>query len=189
LLKHYAKAAFSGRWVYVSSVSLEHAELRGTSQYAIEKAETEGSIARAFPGRTRSLRISSPYGPGMRHLNVLLRFAEAARSGEPITLLGTGERTQDFVHVDDIAAAAISAIDAPGGDPVIVASGEPISMAELARLVVGIAGSSSAIEHTGRPDPQEGFRADYDLRPALDALGWAPAIRLEVGLRSMLEAM
>lgn len=188
LLQYYAEAGYAGRWAYVSSVSLEHAELR-TSQYAIEKAETEERASRMFPGRMRSLRISSPYGPGMRHLNVLRRFAEAARSGQSITLLGTGERTQDFVHVDDVASAALAAIDAPGGDPVVVASGEPVSMSALAKLVVEIAGSSSPIEHADRPDPQDGFRADYDLWPAFEALGWAPAIRLEVGLRSMLESM
>jgi UDP-glucose 4-epimerase len=188
LLNHYAEAAYAGAWVYVSSVSLEHAESR-SSRYAMEKAETEGRAAIVFPGRMRSLRISSPYGPGMRHMNVLRRFADAARSGQPITVLGTGERTQDFVHVDDVAAAALAAIDAPGGDPVTVASGEAVSMSALARLIVQIAGSSSSIEHASRSDPQDGFRAEYDLRPAFDALGWVPVIRLEVGLRSMLAAM
>ncbi|MHA6694011.1 NAD-dependent epimerase/dehydratase family protein [Homoserinimonas sp. A520] len=189
LLQHFSGAAYDGRWVYVSSVSLEHAELRSTSQYSKEKAEAEESAARAFPDRVRSLRISSPYGPGMRHLNVLRRFVEAALSGEAITLLGTGKRTQDFVHVDDVAAAALAAVEAPGGEPVVIASGQPVSMSALAQLIVGIAGSSSAIEHTGRPDPNDGFRADYDLRPAFEALGWAPAIRLEAGLRSLFEAM
>lgn len=189
LLHHYAEANFVGRWAYVSSVSLEHAEIRRTSRYSMEKAETEDRAARAFPGRSRSLRISSPYGIGMRHRNVLRTFAEAARSGRSITLMGTGERTQDFVHVDDVAAAALASIEAPGGDPLVVASGSPVSMSALARLIVEITGSSLPITHDGRPDPEDGFRADYDLRPAFDALGWAPAIRLEDGLRSMLEAM
>ncbi len=188
VLQHYTDAAFPGRWVFLSSVALTDDWSRN-GHYAVEKAEAEERAGLAFPDRTRSLRISSPYGPGMRHLNVLRRFAEAASVGRPITLLGTGERTQDFVHADDVAAAALAAIDAPGGDPVIVASGEPVSMATLARMVVETAGSASHIERIDRPDPQEGFRADYDLRPAFEALGWAPAIRLEAGLRSMMQAL
>ncbi|MEO8527445.1 MAG: NAD(P)-dependent oxidoreductase [Pseudolysinimonas sp.] len=181
--------AFGGAWVYVSSVALEVPEVRRTSSYAREKAATEENVTLAFSGRARSLRISSPYGPGMRHLNVLRRFVEAARAGGPITIFGSGERTQDFIHVDDVATAAIAAAEVPGGAPVVVASGEPVTMTQLARLIVQIAGSSSPINYLDRPDPQERFRADYDLGPAFDALGWTPSIRLEIGLRSLVEAM
>jgi nucleoside-diphosphate-sugar epimerase len=189
LLEHYERAGFAGRWVQLSSVILQHAELRDRSDYANAKAQSEERAASAFPHRARSLRISSPYGVGMRQPNVLRRFAEAARSGQPITLIGTAERTQDFVHADDVARAALAAAIAPGGRPVVVASGAPVSMAELARLVVEVSGSDSPIQHAGVPDPQDGFRADYSLDPALEDLGWQPAVRLEDGLRTMLAAM
>ncbi|MEO5533987.1 MAG: NAD(P)-dependent oxidoreductase [Pseudolysinimonas sp.] len=187
LLHHYR--SFGGAWVYVSSVALESPELRETSSYAREKAATEESTTLAFSDRARSIRISSPYGPGMRHLNVLRRFVEAARAGDPITIFGSGERTQDFVHVDDIATAAIAAAEFAGGEPVVVASGEPVTMIELARLIVRICGSHSTIKYADEPDPQEQFRADYDLGPALDSFDWSPSIRLETGLRSLVEAM
>jgi nucleoside-diphosphate-sugar epimerase len=188
VLRHYEDAGFAGRWVFVSSVAVEHSELGTMTPYATAKAETEERTSLAFPARARSLRITSPFGPGMRHLNVLRRFADAAHRGDPITLLGTGARTQDFIAVSDVAAAALAAIDSPGGSPVVVASGEPVSMAELARLVVRISGSSSPIVHAERADPQAGFRADYDIQPAFDALGWTPVVRLEDGLRTMLES-
>jgi UDP-glucose 4-epimerase len=185
LLAHYAGAGFTGSWVQVSTVSLEHPGLRDASRYATEKAATEQRAAAAFPGRARSLRISSPYGPGMRHLNVLRRFLDEADAGRTITLLGSGDRTQDFVHADDVAAAALAAADRPGGDPVVIASGAPVSMARLAELVIAVTGSGSPVVRSGHPDPQDGFRADYDLRPAAESLGWAPAIPLEIGLRTM----
>lgn len=189
LVEHLTEAGFGGRWVQLSSVAAVDPAARAASRYATEKAVTEDRVRQAFPDRARSLRISSPYGPGMRHANVLRRFAEAAARGRPITLMGSGHRTQDFVHADDVARAALAAIQAPPGEPIVIASGRPVSMAELARTLVLLAGSSSPIEYSGQDDPQDAFRADYDLDPASRELGWAPAVPLETGLRSVLQAL
>ena len=62
-------------------------------------------------------------------------FMNAWMRGEPLTILGTGHQTRDFIHVSEIAEANIRAFESTVADATInVGTGRAISILELANI-------------------------------------------------------
>lgn len=162
---------------------------RPIGAYAVEKvwAEEQGRQFAAAEGCVfTSLRVSAPYGAEQRSTTVLRTFVERAVRGETLTYWGTGARQQDFIHADDVARACEAALASEGGT-FNVASGESVTMRELAELVARAAGlPASAVEAKGTADPDEGRRVAYSIARGRQALGWEPRISLTDGVGSWL---
>ncbi len=135
------------------------------------------------------LRISAPYGPHLRNETVIKRFIYQAAQQEKITLLGTGERSQDFVYEDDIAQAFVLALAHTATGTFNIAGDRSVNMRELARIVLEIFGldHQRAIRVSGI-DPQEKFRGCYPITAAAQAFGYRPQVLLEEGLRRTAKA-
>jgi nucleoside-diphosphate-sugar epimerase len=188
------------RVVYCSSVSVygdggasepvrEDHELHPAGPYAESKLAGE----RVFSTGATSfalLRISSPYGYPLLQRTVLRTFVQRALVGDDLLYFGAGERTQDFVHADDVAAACVSALvrtDFNGA--VNICAGSEISMRALAQLVARTAGDGVIARSVDQPDVQSGRRALFDRTLALKTLGWEPSTMLEQGVADLLSAM
>lgn len=130
------------------------------------------------------LRICAPYGPGQSTRTVLKIFIEAAMAGKTLRYHGSGSREQDFVHAADVAQAIQSAIERVNVTGTFnVAGGSPISMRELAGMVVEVVGNpASSVECSGESDPQENYRARFDTTRAKKMLDWTPKITLREGI-------
>ncbi len=99
----------------------------------------------------RVVRLFNTVGPrqvGMYGM-VLPRFVEAAISNRPLQIYGDGNQTRCFCHVSDVVGAIVKLIVEPkaSGQVFNLGSDEEISINDLARRVIHLAGSSSAIEH------------------------------------------
>lgn len=97
------------RLVHVSAIGAERAS---DSDYARTKAEGEAAVLAAFPSAV-ILRPSIIFGPEDGFFN---RFAGMARFAPVLPVVGAGTKFQP-VYVDDVAAAAVKAVDgeaAPG---------------------------------------------------------------------------
>jgi UDP-glucose 4-epimerase len=130
-----------------------------------------------------SLRIASPYGPGMAPATVLPYFVGRALGSEDLLWFGSGQRTQNFIHSSDVVRACLFA--AQTGQPGIynVGGDRSINMRELASLIVELCpGCRSAVRAAGKPDPQEDERWELDLSRAKTGLGYSPAVPLREGL-------
>lgn len=142
-----------------------------------------------------SLMPTNLYGPGdnfdleTSHVlpALIRRFYEAKISGAPeVTLWGTGTPRREFLHVDDLAAAACFLMETyDGREALNVGTGEDLTIAELAELVARVTGYSGRI----RFDPS---RPDGTPRKLLDvsrirALGWKARIPIEEGVASTYE--
>jgi nucleoside-diphosphate-sugar epimerase len=149
--------------------------------YAREKLATEAAIAASGVVAT-VFRLVSPYGSRQQRSTVLRRFLDAAITGSPLRYFGTGNRTQDFLHADDAAGAAMLAIKRGIPGCFLLASGSTISMRDLANLVVEVTGSTSAVEPAGVPDPEEGRVVTYRIDRARGQLGFRPRVTLADGL-------
>lgn len=136
------------------------------------------------------------YGPGdnfdpaSSHVipALIRRFHEAKRSGaETVTIWGSGTPLREFMHVDDLADACVFLMANYSGEAHInVGSGEEISIRDLAALVAETVGYEGTIEcDPGKPDGTPRKLMDSSR---LKAMGWKPAIGLEVGLKDAYEA-
>src|SRR5260370_31697199 len=134
--------------VYGSSDVLQTAEeyqCRRVSYYGITKYAAERYVhttaERAdldFEFRVTSFRMYNVYGPRQAldnpYQGVLGIFLGNLLRGEPITIFGDGTQSRDFIYIDDIVNAWVSALETPDayGGVFNLASGHRLSIRELA---------------------------------------------------------
>lgn len=80
---------------------------------------------------------------------VVPRFLEWARSGLPLIVHGDGTQTRSFTSVGDAVRAIVATLTTPAADgqTINIGSTRETSIADLARMVVRLTGSSSEIRH------------------------------------------
>ncbi len=142
---------------------------------------------------TRIVRIFNTYGPRMRADDgrVVTNFVVQALRGEPITLYGTGEQTRSFCYVSDQVAGQLAILDGDHGLPVNIGNPVEVTMRELAEVIVGLTGSSSAIVTVPLPAERDGdpSRRCPDITRAGTEYGWKPVVELAEGLRATIAAL
>lgn len=144
---------------------------------------------------TISLMPTNLYGPGDNYHptnshvlpGLIRRFHEATITGsEIVNCWGTGSPRREFLHVDDLADAAVFCLEQwqPGPDDIQflnVGTGTDLSIKELAELVADAVGFRGSIAwDTSQPDGTPRKLLDVSR---LRSLGWSAKICLEDGLR------
>ena len=135
-------------------------------------------------------RIFNTYGPRMHPSDgrVVSNLIMQALRGEPVTLYGDGLQTRSFCYVDDMIEGMVRLMDSPADltGPVNLGNPQECTIAELAALVVELAGSASPLEH--RPRPQDDpMRRMPDIGLARRRLGWSPRVALRQGLERTID--
>lgn len=162
------------------------------SPYAITKLDGEYYCAlfdREGWLPTACLRFFNVFGPrqdpGSAYAAAVPIFLRQARANAPITIFGDGEQTRDFIYVKDIVNALSFAAENPDVQGVFNAGyGSTLTIAELARQIVALTGSSSEIRHE---PPRAGDIRHSTADPSrLMAAGWRPAFDVPMGLREMV---
>jgi GDP-L-fucose synthase len=130
------------------------------------------------------------YGPGDNYdlqashvLPALIRkFHEARVRGDgTVTIWGSGTPRREFLHVDDLADAAVFLMRNYSGDAIVnVGCGEDIGIRELAGLVASIVGYEGGIA-TDPSKPDGTPRKLLDVSRLSDA-GWHARIPLRDGI-------
>lgn len=165
------------------------------SPYAVSKLAAEyyvRTIGHLWGIETVSLRVFNAYGPGQHlppsHAPVIPHYLRQALRGSTLVMHGDGGQTRDYVYVDDVVYAMISAATAPGIDEQVIniGSGTETSIRDLIRLVMQVLGVRVEAIANPRNDPGVSrMRANLSL--AREKLGYSPRINLEEGLRLTLE--
>lgn len=140
-----------------------------------------------------SLMPTNLYGPGDNFdlesshvLSALMRRMHEAklRGAETVRIWGSGTPRREFLHVDDLAAAALLLVERYSGEQhVNVGVGRDISIAELAECIRDAVGFEGSFSYD-RSKPDGTPRKLLDIG-ALQALGWRPAIGLREGIASV----
>ncbi len=165
------------------------------SPYAVSKLAAEyyvKTIGRLWGIETVCLRVFNAYGPGQHlppvHAPVILAFLRQALQNGTLVVHGEGAQTRDYVYVDDVVKAMISASTAPSVDQLTinVGSGQETSIRELVKLVIEVVGGHPEVVYNPRSDGGTS-RMCADLSLAAEKLNYRPSIPLETGLRLTLE--
>ena len=162
--------------------------------YGAAKAFNEGML-RSFFAMTGldyvALRYFNVYGPRMDahgvYTEVLIRWMERIRDGQPPLILGDGSQTMDFVHVRDIARANVHAARAPVTDKSFnIASGVETSLADLAVILLAAMDSDLGVEYGPARTVNGVTRRLADISAASEYLDWKPEIHLADGMRDLV---
>ena len=168
------------RWSYACSKAIDE-------YLALAYAREHGlpvTIARLF--NTVGPRQVGTYGM------VLPRFVRAAVAGTPLQVYGDGRQTRCFCDVRDVAPLLAELVETPAcqGRVVNVGHDEPITIRELAQLVVELLQSDSPVELVPNDEVYgPGFEDLRDRRPDLtrlrSATGFVPSIPLTQTIRDL----
>lgn len=114
---------------------------------------------------------------------LMAKIDAAVQEGrETVEIWGSGSPRREFLHVDDLADAAVFLLQHwSDPEPVNIGTGSDVTIMELARLIGLVAGFKGRfVFDTSKPDGTP--RKLLDVSRLL-GLGWRPRIGLEVGIR------
>jgi UDP-glucuronate decarboxylase len=131
-------------------------------------------------------RIFYSYGPLEDARRLVPSITQALLRGE-VAKATPGEQVRDYLHVADIASAIWTVAQSEATGAVNVASGEAVTIAQIARKIAERLGRSAQLQ-LGALSYRDGEPMHIlgDSRK-LRALGWAPKFSLDAGLAETLD--
>jgi UDP-glucose 4-epimerase len=137
------------------------------------------------------LRLFNAYGPGQRippaHAPVVAAFAKNVHTGASVVVHGDGSQTRDFVYIDDVIDALVSAgtASAVHGAIINIGSGDETSINGLLSTLGGVAKRQPEVIYN--PQASGGIaRLVADLTRARQLLNYQPHVSLREGLHRLL---
>ena len=132
-----------------------------------------------------SLRFFNAYGPKSRTTGaygaVFGVFLAQKLANKPLTIVGDGKQTRDFIHVFDLVEAIVRVAEKANNNEIFnVASGQETSVNFISDI---IGGSKVFIpKRPGEPD-----RSLADINKISNQLNWKPKISISEGVKMMLQ--
>ncbi len=163
------------------------------SEYGWEKLFSERlylAYHRNYGMEVRIGRYHNIYGPeevwdGGREkapAAICRKVAYAKLKGEDsIEIWGDGKQTRSFLYIADCLDATLLFMRSNWTGPVNIGSEEMVSINELAKIIMEIAGVELEIKHVDGPQGVRGRTSDNRL--IKEKLGWEPKFSLKEGLR------
>ncbi|MEM3718490.1 MAG: GDP-mannose 4,6-dehydratase [Candidatus Bathyarchaeia archaeon] len=174
--------------------------------YGVSKLSAERYVLqyhKLFGLETTAFRYGIVYGPREWFGRVLTMFIKRIfLENKPPVVFGGGSQTRDFVYVDDVVKAHVSAVknSEAVGQVFNIGSGKGISIKELAELLITLSGKELEILYD---NPEEGSASKFqperirlkgelknfilDCSKAEKILGWHPTINFSEGLATEIE--
>jgi len=193
-----ARAAGSAKFVYAASSSCyglaeevpttEAAPIRPQYPYALSKYQGEQAAlhwGQIYRLPVNVMRIFNAYGTRSRTTGaygaVFGVFLAQKLAGKPLTIVGDGTQTRDFLYVTDVARAFYAAAITDRAQRIYnLGAGNPQSVKRLAALLGG-----PSIQIPKRPGEPDCTWANIGRIRA--ELGWTPQVSFEDGVKTMLE--
>ncbi len=197
--KHLVYASSSS--VYGSGATVpfseDQAADRPVSFYGATKRSNElmaHSYAHLYGLTITGLRFFTVYGPWGRPDMTPVIFAKAISEGTPLKLFNHGRNLRDFTYIDDIVDGVLKVLLYPPAEPLPGAPHRvfnlghhrPIEMQLFARMLEELLGRKAAIELLP-PQPGDMVETCASLDRVHAAVGYAPKVPLEEGLRRFVE--
>ena len=150
------------------------------------------SLAHDWP--CRILRFQNVYGDGQSLRNpytgVLSVFCNQLLSGQDISVFEDGRIVRDFVYVDDVVDALVSATRYEGERSITanIGSGRAVTILEVAETLAALTDAGAGRVHvTGQFRAGDIRHAVADIENARRLLKWRPQVSLEQGLTRLVD--
>jgi UDP-glucose 4-epimerase len=169
------------------AVITERSPMRPLSPYGATKAASESLLSSYFGAYgmiTCAMRFSNVYGPGMQAKDSFIpRLMRAARDGQGVQVRGDGSMIRDVVHVDDVVAGILAAWRAGHAGPVILGSGEAVTVMDMVEAARQVTGAPLPVEYVPvGPGEMPAVRLDTSVARGL---GYTPTYNLATGLATV----
>lgn len=166
----------------------ETAEIRPEYPYALAKYMGERYAMfwnKLYKIPVVSLRYFNVYGTRARtngtYGAVFKVFLKQKLESKPLTIVGNGKQTRDFVYVTDVVKANLLAAESKvDGEIINIGTGNPQPITYLADLIGG-----KKVYIPKRPGEPDSTHAD--ITKAKKLLGWTPKVSFEEGVKIMLD--
>lgn len=149
------------------------------------------SFSNCYSINAVSLRFFNIYGKGQsfEYAGVIEKFLDRIRKNKPLIIYGDGKNTRDFVSIDDVVRSitlAMKKIEGKKGGVYNIASGKPLSINDLAKIMVFVSGKKLRIVHD-KPKKGDIRYSKASINLAKKDLGFAPQISLRTGLEKLMD--
>ena len=164
-----------------SKIDLKH-------PYAVTKYMGEELImkyASIFKMPNISFRFFNVYGPRLntsgQYSAVIANFLSQMKTKKPLTLVGNGKQTRDFIHVDDLANAFIKVIKSNLANRIYnLGSGKRTSINTIAKI---FGGKRKFVPNR----PGEPKNSLANISKAKKEINWKPKITIEEGIKKLIK--
>ena len=175
----------------------DHGPLVPVSTYGASKLAGEALIsayAHMFGITGRAFRFGNVVGRRQTH-GVGFDFVRRLREDpDHLTVMGDGSQSKSYILVTDVVRAVLGVVDAAGPEPFDafnVATGDYITVREIAELAGAVVGASPAVQYG---ESNRGWKGDVPVvrlsTERIRAQGWEPSMgsrgALEESMRLML---
>ncbi len=151
--------------------------LNPMTPYGATKAAGEmlmSAFTSVYGMRCTCVRLTNVYGPGMQAKDsIVARLMRCIRLGTEFEVYGDGSQVRDYVHAQDVMAALVLGLtndDWKG--PMVIGSGESLSVLDVIKAVEQVSGHEIAFRH-GPAKAGEMPAVIVDPSKA-HAAGWTP---------------
>ena len=196
--KHLVFASSSS--VYGAGATVPFAEDAHTDRpisfYGATKKSNElmaHSYAHLYGLTITGLRFFTVYGPWGRPDMAPTLFAKAICEGQPIKLFNAGRNRRDFTYVDDIVDGVVKVLLYPPAAPVVppyrlfnIGHNRPVEVLLFVQMMEELLGRKAVVE-LAPPLPGDMTETCANIDRLRDAIGFAPKVSLEDGLRKFVE--
>lgn len=194
-----AKQANCKRFVYSASSSCygipdvyptsETAVAQPQYPYALTKYLGEQIVmhwAKVYKLPAVSLRLFNVYGPRSRtngtYGAMFGVFLAQLLANKPLTIVGDGKQTRDFIYVTDVADAFMAAANSNCSNQIFnVGCNNPVSVNRIVELL-GVNEINYIPKRPGEPDCTHA-----NIDKICSQLRWSPKVSIEQGVRLMLD--
>ncbi len=167
------------------------------SPYAVQKYAGElylRSYWEVYKLETVALRYFNIFGPRQApdspYSGVMAKFIRMMLNQEQPVIFGDGMQSRDFTYIENVVQANLKAATAPASDVAgrvfNIACGEPHTLNETYALLAEMLGYKNPPQY-GPPRTGDIEHSYADIHAARTALGYAPAVNFEEGLRRTVD--
>lgn len=186
--RRFIYAASSSCYGLANTPTDENHPINPQYPYALSKYLGELAVfhwGKTYRMQTNSVCIFNAYGPRVKTRGVYGAvfgvFLKQKLEGKPLTVVGDGHQSRDFIYVTDVAEAFYAAAESEHyGERFNIGAGQPKSILELVSIIGGP--YENIPKRPGEPDI-----TFANINKAKKLLGWTPKIDFKTGVSFMLE--